>query len=242
MGLLSALPRLIANFAAMLTSSEATSSAGRVGDILDEYCSLPADEVASELVSMAAKFAIKRGSAESNPIYFKESAELKLLPSLAFDVANFVVMATSALVAASGEPSFPVESRFETRADAYLRRVAPAGCEFAPRELPGIPNVRFGAVLNYHSRLWLFSFVTGSNHSYFRRSVCETAINFKIAWASGLAGRIKHTVPLVNTETGGWEPDKIKTQLDELKTLAREPYVRWDGRDDVVRLFQEEED
>ena len=96
---------------------------GSVHEILDDYCSLPADEVASELASMAAKFQMKEGMASGGPIYFKASKEAKLIPSLAFDVANFIVMSTSALVAASGEPTMPVESRFETRADDYLQRV-----------------------------------------------------------------------------------------------------------------------
>lgn len=50
---------------------------GIVQEILDEYCSLPADEAASELASMAAKFKVKQGAANGGPIYFKETSEPK---------------------------------------------------------------------------------------------------------------------------------------------------------------------
>lgn len=99
--------------------------------------------------------------------------------------------------------------------------------------------MRFGAVLNHESDLWIFSYVTGSNPTYFRRSVCDTAINFKLAWESRLKNKIKHTVPLVNTEAAGFQTDKISAQLDQLMELSRESFVRWDGRDHLLRLFQQ---
>jgi hypothetical protein len=213
---------------------------GAIHEMLEEYCSLPADEVRSELLRMSSKFTMKEGHTDGRPLYFKECKDAKLIPSLAFDVANFAVMATSALVSASGEPTIPVESRFEKRADLYLRSIAPSDFTFSPRELPEIPNVRFGAVLHKDSRLWLFSFVTGSNPTYFRRSVCDTAISFKLAWESRLASRIKHTIPVVNTESTGYIPDKISSQLDELRILSRQSFVRWDARNDLNEMLIEE--
>lgn len=210
---------------------------GAVHDTLEEYCSLPADEVAAELSSMISKFRMKEGSSDGRPLYFKECSDPKLISSLAFDVANFAVMATSSLVSASGEPTMPVESRFETRADRFLRSIVPEGFAFSPREIPEIPNVRFGAVLNHRSQFWIFSFVSGSNPTYFRRAVCDTAISFKLAWESRLASRIKHTIPVVNTDSPGYVVEKIGRQLDELKKLSRETFVPWDSRNTLNQMF-----
>jgi hypothetical protein len=91
---------------------------GGIMEILSEYCPLPLDETMISLQSIARKFGVKEGESEGAPLFFKECLDPKLISSLAFDIANFVSMATSSLVSASSD-DLGVEpaSRFQARAD-----------------------------------------------------------------------------------------------------------------------------
>jgi hypothetical protein len=213
---------------------------GSVWELLSEYCAIPEEEVRSEVESMARKFQVKTGSRDKKPIFFKDCTDPKLISSIAFDVANFAVMATSALVSASSEePGVPLQDRFERKADRFLRSVVPSDFEWHPREIPEVPSVRFGAVLVRASRVWLISFVTGSNTSYFRRSVNDTAKSFQHAWKSALGTHDRlRTIPLVNTEARGFDSDKLGWQLNDLATDSHESLVRWDEKDMITRMLR----
>jgi len=211
---------------------------GVISDLLNEHCPRPGDEMNAELRAMAGKFRMKEGAAEGRPLFFKDCTDPKLISSIAFDVANFAVMATSALVSATDDESgVPLERRFETRADQFLKSVVPPSFEFASREIPEVPGVRFGAVLTRASRVYLVSYVTGSNPTYFRRSVCDTAMSFKHAWHSSLANHIGRTIPVVNTEAAGYDADKLRWHFDELKHQSHSDLVRWDEKDRLAELL-----
>jgi hypothetical protein len=212
---------------------------GGVMELLEEYCALPADEMKDALDGIAAKFRMKEDATDGKPLFFKDCTDLKLISSLVFDVANFATMASSALVTvASDKQEEERTNRFATRAEAFLRTVKPANLDFRPQELPEVPGVRFSAVLASSNKVWIVSYVTGSNATYFRRSVCDTAMSFKHAWQSSLQDHIGRTIPLVNTDADGYQPQKLQWQLDELHEESRNSTVKWFDKDDLAEMLR----
>lgn len=212
---------------------------GGLSELLEEYCALPADEMKDSLEGIADKFRMKEGAANGKPLYFKDCTDLKLISSLVFDVANFATMAASALVSiASDEVEEERTKRFATRAEAFLRTVKPASLSFRPLEIAEVPGVRFSAVLASSSKVWIVSYVTGSNATYFRRSICDTAMSFKHAWKSSLHDHIGRTIPLVNTEADGYQPQKLQWQLDELQQESHDSTVKWFEKENLAEMLR----
>ncbi len=214
---------------------------GSVWEILKEYCSLPEREIEAELAEMAQKFQVKTGEKDEAPLFFKECSEPKLISSIAFDVANFAVMTTSALVSAgTDEPGIPPESRFERKVDRFLHDVVPRDFTFLAKEIPEVSGFRFGAVLERRSNLWLISFVTGSTATYFRKSVNDVSKSFQHAWESSLARghRLRRTIPIVNTDARGYDKEKLSWQLGDLRKDSRESVVEWDQKEEFADFLK----
>ena len=212
---------------------------GSITEILEEYCPLPVDEIYSSLEGMARKFSIKIGQNENIPLYFKDCTDAKLISSIAFDVANFAVMATSALVSASSDDLLESpQDRFETKAESFIRSIKPRGLDMASRkEIQEVPGFKFSAVLNSNSKLWLVSYVTGSNLTHFRRSLNDTAKSFQHAWKSSISSAIVKTIPLVNSDAGGYQPMRLSWQFDDLAEDSHGPVIKWSEKERLEELF-----
>jgi len=207
-----------------------------VFDIIEEYCPLPRNKALLELKGFSRKFDIKEGHSEGKPLFFKDCDDIKLVSSLAFDLAAFAVMSTSALVASSEE--ITNEDKFKGVADTYLKSIKPQGIEIETRHtIQEVPGVKFSAVLKAPARLWIVSYVTGSDITYFRRSLADTALNFRHAWQSQLRNNIGATIPLLNDSATGYRPSEFGFQIEQLATEAHGPVVKWSEHEKLKELL-----
>lgn len=213
---------------------------GAVWETILEYGTLPTEEITPALQEMARKFGIKEGEIRGNPLFFKECEDLKLVSSLAFDIANFAVMATSALVSVSSDDLVgDVEHRFDTKAEKFVRSVAPSGYSVSTHiEMPQVPGVKFSAVVEQSSRLWLISFINGSTFTHFRRCLVDGLYNFKHAKESSLSQVLLGTIPLVNNESPAYQPNKLVLHLEDLKRESDDKIVNWTERDRLRDLLR----
>lgn len=212
------------------------SDGGGAYEVISDYCPLPQSKAMAELQAYAHKFGLKEGHSEGKPLFFKECSDVHLISSLAFDVAMFATMATSALVSASEE--IETEDRFKIQADAYLGAIKPIGITMHTRhQIPEVPGVRFSAVLTGPARVWLVSYVTGSNITYFRRSLADTVMNFRHAWNSPLKGHIGRTIPILNDEATGYRPSELAWRLHDLQRESRDSVVRWSEHDKITEYL-----
>jgi hypothetical protein len=209
---------------------------GGVFEVIDDYCPFPQGKAIAALQGYAHKFGLKQGVSEGKPLFFKDCTDVQLISSLAFDVATFATIATSALVASSEE--IETEDRFKISADAYLKAIKPSGVTIETRhQIDEVPGVKFSAVLKGASRLWLVSYVTGSSITYFRRSLADTVMNFKHAWQSSLKDYIGRTIPLVNDQATGYRPSELGWQMGELAHESRNSVVRWTEHEKIAELL-----
>ncbi len=214
---------------------------GSIAQIVTDNCPFPDDEIKASLEGFAAKYGVKQcWDASKQKIFFKDCGKKPLISSLAFDLASFATTVTNVLVAASyDEPDVEVDERFQRNADSFIKSAIPTGLIFKPRqEIKEVPGVKFSGIISRSNRIWLVSYVTGSTLPYFVRSVAMAKMNFEHVWkVTQLAGYIGRTIPLINTDAGGYKPDKLKWQLPDLQAASKDTLVKWADRASMANLF-----
>lgn len=212
---------------------------GRIAELLTEFCDLPPDEWRMELDALAETHGLKVGSDHGTPVYFKECRDKKLIGSIAFDVANFALMAANVILAqALAAEETEKEKRFVTEARAFIAGIkAHDQILQANFVLDDVPGVKFSVAVISSSRLWLVSCVSGSSLLAFRRNASDAALNMKDAWESRLRPHIVRMIPLLNNEAHGYEPRFLRTRIAELKKDARQEPVLWTERDRLAELL-----
>jgi hypothetical protein len=179
-------------------------------------------------------------STAKQKIFFKDCEKKNLISSIAFDLAAFAMTATNVLVAASyDEPDVEPDERFQRSADSFIRAALPTGLRFRPRhEIKEVPGVKFSGVIEQSNKIWIVSYVTGSDLPYFLRSVAVTKMNFEHVWKLGrIASHIGRTIPILNTDAGGYKADKLKWQIDMLKASSKNDLVKWEDRAEIAGLL-----
>jgi hypothetical protein len=217
---------------------------GSIFQIISENCPLPDDEIKSSLDGFSAKYGIRQClDASKQKVFFKDCKKKSLISSIAFDLASFATTATNVLVATSvDEPNIEPDKRFQRNADSFIKTaIHSSGLKFKPRHeiKEYFPGIKFSGVINSSNRIWIVSYVTGSDLTYFRRSVAETNMNFEHVWKSrqSISNHIGRTIPLLNTDAKGYEPNKLKWQIDMLQESSKNNLVKWTDRNSIVGLL-----
>jgi hypothetical protein len=223
------------------------SDNGSVSEILSESCPLPNSEIADALKGFASQFEIReclgRGKQK---LFFKDCANRSLLSGLVFKMANFAMTATTALVAPSSlEPDIEPDERFRAKADEFLKDslgalkiTLPSGMRMHRNHpISQAPGVKFSAAFKTNNRIWLVAYVTGSDLTYFNRSIGVTKMNFDYVWGSSLRGHLGATIPLVNTKAPGYKPEKLGWQLKALNESSQKATLHLGETEKLAELL-----
>jgi hypothetical protein len=214
---------------------------GSISQIVSENCPFPDDEIKASLDGFSSKYGIKQCvDADKQKVFFKDCEKKSLISSIAFDLASFATTVTNVLVAASyDEPDIEPDERFQRNADSFIKASLPTGLTFKPRhEIQEVPGVKFSGVIKRSNRIWIVSYVTGSNLPYFLRSVAVTKMNFEHVWKLGrISNHIGRTIPLLNTDADGYKPAKLKWQIEMLKSSSKDDLVKWENRASIAGLL-----
>jgi hypothetical protein len=221
-------------FSLFLTEREdrfIASDGGAVAELLVEHSYLPEEEWKRELSALAKTHGLKEGANEGVPIFFKDCKEEKIISSISFDVANFATMAANLLISVEEveEQGKETDSRFQSKAhDFLLDTIRDTGRSFyTNHKIPNGPEVNFSAVIESSSNIWVVSYITGSGLKRFRSNLSDTAISFKEAWSSDAAPKIKRTIPLMNSDSRGYQPMRMRPRIRFLEDEAKESAVSW---------------
>jgi hypothetical protein len=218
---------------------------GRIWELLRERCELEEKDWLAELRALAKAHGLKEGSDEGTPVFFKDCQEEKLIGSISFDVANFATMAANVLLSIDREEEDEKEkeTRFQRDADTFIRSVLrPDQTLQKNHQIDRGPDVRFSAVISSSSNLWIVSYIGGAGPSLFRKNISDAAYSFKEAWESPLGknGRIKRTIPLLNSRARGYQPRRLAHRLSELKHEAKQEPLSWSENYQLERLLTTE--
>lgn len=168
--------------------------------------------------------------------YYKNCGTLKLVPSIIFDLCNFIVSVSAAVTSASLLATPEEESKssetFRRQADNYLRdMVAGSRIIVFNQNLEQAPEARFSAIISKSSRLWLVPYLTGCDLRYFTMSMSNAIVNIELARASSLNPHIAAIIPLIDTKARGYEPMKLRNRVEKLEEVSNCKAVSWVERD-----------
>lgn len=210
---------------------------GRIWELISENLKAPTADVLEELRALARTHGLKEGDNQGEPIFFKDCRETKLISSIAFDVAHFATVATHVILSAVREETEEVSTRFVTAARNYLGQILPPDLIHPNAPVPGVPNVKFSAVISKDSKLWIVSCISGNTLTDFRKNMSDAAFNLKDARLSRAQRMIEKTVPLLNNNAPGYDPDKLGLRLDELAEFAQVQPVLWTEKQRLIELL-----
>lgn len=164
--------------------------------------------------------------------YYKDCDALKLVPSIIFDLCNFIVSVSSASLLATPEDESKSSASFRREADNYLRGlVADRRTIVFNQNLEQAPEARFSAIITASSRLWLVPYLTGCDLRYFTMSMSNAIVNIELARASSLNPHIAAIIPLIDSKARGYEPMKLRNRVEKLEEVASCKAVSWAERD-----------
>lgn len=212
---------------------------GRIWELIREAIGGSYDDALGELRALAEENQISEGEDNGEPVFFKECRDKKLLSSIAFDVGNFATMAANVLSAAYMDEQ-EEKTRFVTETRTFLSRIIELGPKrhlYFNAPVPGVPNIRFSAVVSTDSRMSIVSCVNGKSFNDFRKNTLDAAFNLKLAWRSNARTQLDRTVPIINDTTPGYDPDKLSDRIKELTEQAKMEPVLWSQKDRLRTLL-----
>jgi hypothetical protein len=212
---------------------------GDVWDLLSGFCNIPLDERKDHLAMLAERFNLKEGSSHGAPLFFNECNDPGLISSRVFDLANFATMAASSLVSFDVfESQDESRDRFARKANDFIEKIIPADFTIKRKcEISQVQGFKFSAVIATSSKIWLVSYVNGSDQASFRKNINDVAKSFKRAWSSSLSTQIQKTIPLINNEARGYNPDKLGWVLDDLRADSKGTLVEWTQKESISQLL-----
>jgi hypothetical protein len=217
------------------------SDGGFSADFLNSHSELEQEKIDGCRDYFTEKHDVSRHEQAGRPEYFyKETTDVKLVPSLFFDLGNFVTAFCTAAVPFSNAEEAVETTFFSRRADNYIKGVVGGISDrHFQKKLEDIPSASFGAVISSHafSRLWLVSYVTGSSSYVFNRNLSSAIVNFRFVRKSKLAER-SSLITLVNNECAGYHPDAQTSYFSELMDTTEQEPVVWTLKEQIISSLE----
>lgn len=184
--------------------------------------------------SYNVKSTIDKGGVE---FFYKTCTTIEEIPTLVFDLANFIVGVVNAFCTPYRDEKEEREKEtFKKDANTFLRTMYLEKVMLR-QGLDDYKTIRFNAIINKNSNLYLITYVTGSSQYYFENDLRKSIVNYEIAAKSMYSSLIKEKITLINDQSEGYNPEKsgyIIQLLNEKTT--REP-IKWSEKEKVLDLI-----
>jgi len=213
------------------------SDAGRILALLGEESSMGKEELDACRDYFMFDQAISVHYPQGRPaFFFKETKEIKLLPSLFFDMGNFAMNFCAAAIPYALTEETTETSNFSRKADDYLKGVVRHFDNRAfQKKLEDIPNVSFGAVISSmnFSHIWLVCYVTGSANHIFTRNLASAIVNFSLVRRRKVVERCS-LLTLINNDAAGYHPDGQGEHLTMLRKVSEQEPILWTHKEQML--------
>lgn len=171
--------------------------------------------------------------------FFKETKEIKLLPSLFFDLGNFAMNFCGAAIPYSVTEEATETSNFSRRADDYLKGVIRhLDQRVFNKKWEDMKNVTFGAIISLpdYSHTWLVSYVTGPQKHIFTRNLASAIVNFTLVRRKRLVEKCSF-LTLVNNESAAYHPNEQEEHFAMLRKVSERAPILWTHKEEAVQLL-----
>ncbi len=169
--------------------------------------------------------------------YYKTCENIDQVPSLVFDLANFCVgVVNSFCIQYKDEKEERERETFRRDANEYLKSNYSEKVKLRIA-LDDFKSIKFNAIIQKSSNLYLLTYVTGSTQIYFENDLRKSIVNFEIAGKSKYRDIIKEKVTIVNDKSDGYLPEKSAFIFELLnEKTTREP-IKWSEKERILEFI-----
>lgn len=169
--------------------------------------------------------------------YYKTCETIEQIPSAVFDLANFIVGVVNAFcIQYKDEKEEKERETFRRDANDYLKANYTDKVKLRSA-LDDFQSIKFNAIINKSSKLYLLTYVTGSTQTYFENDLRKSIVNFEIAVKSKYTGLIKERLTIVNDKSEGYLPDKSAFIFELLREKTTREPVKWTEKERLLELI-----
>jgi hypothetical protein len=169
--------------------------------------------------------------------YYKSCDNIDQIPSLVFDLANFIVgVVNSYCVQFKDEKEEKERETFRKDASGFLKvnysdKVRLRGA------LDDFNTIKFNAIITKGSDLYLFTFITGSTQSYFENDLRKSIVNHEITLKSKYRPYIRERLAIVNDSSDGYQPQKSSIIFELLREKTTREPIKWSEKEQILELI-----
>ena len=213
------------------------------GWIHQNYYDTPINEDSEEIVnrvisSFTASFKVKSTQDKSGiEYYYKTCNNIDEIPSAVFDLANFIVGAVNSFcVQYKDEKEEKERETFRKDANDFLKANYIENVKLRS-VLDDFKGIKFNAIINKKSSLYLITYVTGSTQSYFENDLRKSIVNFEIAEKSKYKDVIREKISIINDKSDGYQPDKSASIFELLSEKTNREPIKWTEKEKILELI-----
>lgn len=169
--------------------------------------------------------------------YYKICNKIEEIPSVVFDLANFIVGTVNAFcIQYKDEKEEKERETFRSDANTFLKTYYQEDVRLR-HYLDDFKNIKFNAIINKSSKLNLVTYVTGSTQNYFENDLRKSIVNFEIALKSKYGIYIKEKITIVNDNSDGYSPEKSSSIFQLLNEKTTQEPIKWSEKERILEYI-----
>ncbi|UAY52703.1 hypothetical protein [Ferruginibacter albus] len=186
-----------------------------------------------------SSFLIKEVKSNAGITYFyKKTPTESTIPSLIFDMANFVSTTISLTNVEYADKEKETRERFRKSASDYILQAVPnKKIHFNEYLGTGKKKVKVSAIVQKdNGKLVLLNYITGSHYDYFRTNISKTNLIFELAEKTKEKPYIEKKIALIDNAATGYIPDQISIWLQHLISNTHAKPINWTKKEELLNI------
>lgn len=172
-----------------------------------------------------------------NNFYYKSTENISNIPSLVFDLANFIVGYVNAYhLRYKDEKEDKERETFRIDANNFLKNHYNDNVRLE-RNLRDFKNIKFNAIIYKGSKINLVTYVTGSTPQYFENGLRKSIVNFEISERSHENNDIVEKISIINDSSEGYHKFRSESLLDLLTEKTTKKPILWSEKEKVLEFI-----
>lgn len=176
-----------------------------------------------------------------NKHYYKSTHDSKFIPNLVYEMGQYVSMCVSAATVPFIDQKEKEEKEtFRTQVNGYLDSIVKdSKIKFnGYLDKNSFRTIRFNAIITKNKNsLSLVNYITGSDVSYFTKSISNASVLFEIADSSPYSEYIKQKIAVVNNSAEGFVPERLGKHFEILQGHIGQDPINWSEKDNLKALL-----
>lgn len=171
-----------------------------------------------------------------NEYFYKTCNHIDQIPSCVFDLANFIVGVVNAFcIQYKDEKEEKERETFKKDANNFLKINYTEKVRLRAA-LDDFQNIKFNAIINKNSKLFLFTYVTGATPTYFENDLRKSIVNFEIVQKSKYRDFVKERITIINDQSDGYSLERSANIFELLKEKTTRDPIKWTEKELILEI------